>query len=464
MREKILLINPWIHDFSAYDLWIQPLGLLYLAAVLEQNDFGVHYINCLNARYEIKEDGRAHFQKQLLPTPSPLRGIHRIYGRYGISPDNFRNLLKQYERPDVVLVTSGMTYWYPGVQETIREVREIYPAARIFLGGIYATLMPDHARQYSGADVVVSEPSENTIVNLISNRSSRDPYHSLDDYPYPAWDLTEQKQYRILMTSRGCPYRCTFCASDILNEQKFIQRSIHGILVEIEKYYFEDGIRNFVFYDDALLINHKRHLEPLLSELIRRKINAHFHTPNGLNAREVDEGLAELMYQCGFQTIRLSLESVDPEIQKSQANRKITSALFEEAISNLYKAGYTRGDLECYLIMGLPNQTIDPVMKSLEFVSRLGVIARLATFSPIPGTPEAAKARKWVNEDFLQEPLFQNHSCFPLRNAGMNDAELQLIKLECKRNNEKIRKERSLLHRNPPGTLNLEIEKQTDLR
>jgi radical SAM superfamily enzyme YgiQ (UPF0313 family) len=299
--------------------------------------------------------------------------------------------------------------------------------------------MPEHARLTSGADLVVSEQAENKIVSLLTNESSQCSYSTLNDYPYPAWNLTNEKYYRILMTSRGCPYRCTFCASDILNDQKFIQRRIDGICEEIAKYYYEDQIRNFVFYDDALLINHKRHLEPLLAEIIRKKIQASFHTPNGLNAREVDENVADLMYRSGFKTIRLSLESVDSEIQKKQANNKISNRLFETAISNLYKAGYRRGDLECYLIMGLPNQTFTQVRSSLQFVADLGVIARLATFSPIPGTPEAEEARKWMTEDFFCEPLLQNHSCFPMRNTSMTEAELQQIKLECNRNNERIR-------------------------
>lgn len=440
MMRKILLINPWIHDFSAYDLWIQPLGLLYLAGVLQENGFEVQYVNCLNERFEIKQDGRAHFAKQPIPTPPVLQGVRRIYGRYGISPEAFRKQLSEYERPDTVLVTSGMTYWYGGVQETIREVREIFPAARILLGGIYATLMPEHARLKSGADMVVSEQAENIIVPLVSGKVSQHNYSNLNDYPYPAWHLINEKRYRILMTSRGCPYRCTFCASDILNEQKFIQRNVDGVCAEIEKYYYEEQIKHFVFYDDALLINHRRHLEPLLAEIIRRNIQANFHTPNGLNAREVDENVADLMHRSRFRTIRLSLESVDSEIQKKQANNKISNRLFETAVSNLYKAGYRPGDLESYLIMGLPHQTFAQVLSSLQFVADLGVIARLATFSPIPGTPEAEEARKWVTEDFFSEPLLQNHSCFPLKNTSMTEAQLQQIKFECNKNNDRIRK------------------------
>ena len=448
---RVLLVRPWIHDFSTYDLWIQPLGLLYLGGVLAQNGFDLDYLDCLEKRFEYKLDGRAKFAKEIIPTPEPLIGILRHYGRFGVSPDEFHSRLKRFQKPDVILVTSGMTYWYPGVQETIQNLREAYPETKILLGGIYATLMPQHARLHSGADEVVTGECEEQIVDLLRNfrraavpgrqarTEARPPKSELHEYPWPAWHLTGEKRYRVLLTSRGCPYRCTFCASDILNEQKFQQRKAENVFAELEKYYFEDHIEHFVFYDDALLIHHKKHLQPLLEKVIERGIHAKFHTPNGLNAREIDERLAELMHTSGFKTIRLSLESVNPDIQKVQGNNKVTNQLFANAVNNLYRAGYNEGDVECYLIQGLPDQKLQDVRNSLKFVADLGVIARLATFSPIPGTPEAEAARKRIGENFMVEPLLQNHSYFPLKNTGMTEQDLHDFKDVCNSNNERIR-------------------------
>ena len=436
---RVLLVRPWIHDFSAYDLWIQPLGLLYIAAVLEQNGFELHYLDCLANRYDIKEDGRAKFFKQNIPKPEVLSDVPRYYRRFGITLEQFREQTATLPRPDVILVTSGMTYWYSGVQETICELRNYFPDARIILGGIYATLMTAHARQHAGADDVVAGEFEQKIIPFLTDQTSRIPLHSLDDYPLPAWHLTDEHSYRVLMTSRGCPYRCTFCASDILNQQRFTQRQVESVVHEIEHYYFEDGIRHFVFYDDALLINHRKHFNLLLREVIRRDLRLKFHAPNGLNAREVDPELAELMHASGFSTIRLSLESVSPEIQKVQGNSKVNNKMFESAVWNLHRAGYKQGDLECYLIQGLPGQKMNDVIASLEFVADLGVISRLATFSPIPGTPEAEAARHLIGDEFLREPLLQNHSVFPLRNKTMTSEELQQIKLECNFHNEEVR-------------------------
>ncbi len=432
------MVQPWIHDFSAYDLWIQPLGLLYLAGVLEEHGVEIDYIDCLRNRCDIRPDGRAKFAKSDLPVPEVLKGIKRKYSRFGITPEDFRARLTSLAKPDLILVTSGMTYWYPGVQEAICEIRAFFPDVQIILGGIYATLMPEHARRHSGADLVITGQFENGIVEFITGSRGR-TYDSLNDFPYPAWHLTGEQNYRVIMTSRGCPYRCTFCASDLLNAERFSLRTPDAVVKEIESYY-QDNIMNIVFYDDALLIRHKHHLEPILRGLIERKINVSFHTPNGLNAREVDEQLAELMFQASFRTIRLSLESVNPEIQKVQSNNKVTNSLFVNAIQNLYRAGYKPGDIECYLILGLPGQSPKDVRESLAFVHDLGVITRLAVFSPIPGTVEAEAARKIIGDAFLHEPLLQNHSAFPLKDNSMSEDELQSIKLECQSYNESIRK------------------------
>ena len=70
-------------------------------------------------------------------------------------------------------------------------------------------------------------------MQLIASSEQR-IYKSLEEYPYPAWSLTGQTEYRVIMTSRGCPYRCTFCASDILNVERFTVRSVDSVVQEIE--------------------------------------------------------------------------------------------------------------------------------------------------------------------------------------------------------------------------------------
>jgi radical SAM superfamily enzyme YgiQ (UPF0313 family) len=157
MKKNIILINPWIYDFAAYDLWMKPLGLLYIASVLRQNGHHVRFIDCVNFSHTLlklenkvklfprRSSGHGKLPKEIIPKPHPLRNINRNYNRYGITPNIFIEELKSHNRPDLILVTSMMTYWYPGVFDVISIIKHVYPGIPIILGGIYVTLCPEHA-------------------------------------------------------------------------------------------------------------------------------------------------------------------------------------------------------------------------------------------------------------------------------------------------------------------------------
>ena len=122
----ILLINPWIHDFAAYDFWAKPMGLLLIASFLKHHGISVSYIDCLDRFHPNApksspgaRHGRGPYLKTRLPKPAGLEDVPRYFSRYGIKPQWFQTDLRQQRPPDLVLVTSLMTYWYPGVQETI---------------------------------------------------------------------------------------------------------------------------------------------------------------------------------------------------------------------------------------------------------------------------------------------------------------------------------------------------------
>src|SRR5512139_2771799 len=132
---SILLVNPWIHDFSAYDLWVKPLGLLYLGSILRAKEFQVSLLDCVDmhslpGRFtkelpppKKREFGRGHFLKEVIPKPPALKNIPRRFRRYGLPPEIVKNYLTGLPRPGLILVTSLMTYWYPGVAETIAFLR-----------------------------------------------------------------------------------------------------------------------------------------------------------------------------------------------------------------------------------------------------------------------------------------------------------------------------------------------------
>ena len=248
-RPHILLINPDIHDFAAYDYWAKPIGLLMLAARLRQQGYDVSYIDCLD-RFHPKMDsqairqatrarhGRGPYLKTAIANPPGLEHIPRRFSRYGIKTKWLMHDLMALPTVDLILVTSMMTYWYPGVRETIAIVRTRFPNTEILLGGIYATLCAAHARVEVGADEVVTGPGITTIDTLVAGRIGKaappasNIHHHPDAWPRPAYDLQHRLAYIPILTAAGCPYHCTSCASKQLYPG-YRRRSVQGVLEEI---------------------------------------------------------------------------------------------------------------------------------------------------------------------------------------------------------------------------------------
>jgi hypothetical protein len=147
---NVLLVNPPIYDFTAFDFWLRPYGLLRVGGRLRTCELTTF-------DYLVSRDrdafGRGRFDQQLVVKPRPLADIPRHFYRFGRPRGDFLHLLSK-QTFDVVLVQTVMTYWYPGVREVIEDIRQLQPQARIILGGVYATLCPSHARSL-GADQVL---------------------------------------------------------------------------------------------------------------------------------------------------------------------------------------------------------------------------------------------------------------------------------------------------------------------
>ena len=443
MRGRVLLINPWIYDFAAYDLWAAPLGLLTIAAVLRQAGYDVAYLDCLDRHHpallrrlgreaKVNAYGCGKFLKTFLPKPPPLRDVPRRYGRYGLPLDIVDQELAQMPQPDVVLVTSGMTYWYPGAFEAIRQVKARFPGTPVVLGGIYATLCHEHAVAHSGADVVVAGEGERQALGWVARLTGNAPpaderAPTLDDLPYPAYDLLRHLDFVALATSRGCPLRCSYCASHLLHGGGFRQRDPQRVVDEIAHWHGSYGVQDIAFYDDALLVNADRHIRPILDEVGHRGLRLRFHTPNGLHARLIDRALAEAMFAAGFRTLRLSLETADPHRQRETGD-KVTSAELESAIAHLKAAGFSGRDIGVYVLMGLPGQPLQEVVESVGYVHRLGVVADLAFYSPIPGTVEWRRAVAAGHLAADADPLLHNNSIYPILRGQVSERECQQVK------------------------------------
>jgi radical SAM superfamily enzyme YgiQ (UPF0313 family) len=414
----LLLINPWIYDFAAYDFFARPLGLLYLAGWLRALGYGVHFLDCLGPPHaRTGPFGTGRYPKEIIPPPPALKGITRRYGRYGISEAAFRERLNQVPTPAAILVTSLMTYWYPGVAAAIRLARERFPETPVILGGIYATLCPEHAQQHSGADRVVAGPGEDAISAILAEATGYAPpgttvpdLEDLDSRPYPALDLLEQPSFIPILTSRGCPLDCTYCASRQLQPT---YRRRRPLAAAAELIYWQDrlGLSDAAFYDDALLLGASEHLLVLLEELASCKRTFRFHTPNGLHARLITPEVAGGLKRANLSTLRLGVETT--ALGEARLDAKLQAGELEAALAHLIEAGFTPAQIGVYLLIGLPDQAEAEVAASILRVKELGATPILAQYSPIPGTALWPQALACSRFDLTADPLFQNNSLFP---------------------------------------------------
>jgi len=475
----VLVINPWIYDFAAYDFWAKPIGLLTIASILRLHGYQVSYIDCLDRYHpdvshpeKAGRFGKGHYLKTQIPKPEKLYDVPRNYSRYGIPESLVRKTINNSPKPKVVLVTSLMTYWYPGIVAVIELVREMLPEVPVVLGGIYASLCYDHAVQHTGADMVLSGQCEAGLLELLENLTEytctcRFSADELDTYPYPAFDLQSAIPYVPILTGHGCPFRCAYCASWFLSPE-LRRRSPQHVVEEIAYWHEKYSVLDFAFYDDALLIDADRHIIPILEGVLTQGLEVRFHTPNALHIRPLSREVARLMFRSGFKTIRLGLElqqrahstsrsggtaglaseSKNGKLSYSRRfpaascrelqtaffdgrkamDNKVGPGEFEQAVDYLRKAGFKNEAIGTYLLCGLPGHDLAELEASIKMVKACGARPILAQYSPIPHTALWSAAVSASRYDLDSDPIFHNNSIFPCQKEPFSWEQISYLK------------------------------------
>lgn len=431
---RVLLINPWIHDVAAYDLWLKPLGLLVIGAMLRRRGIEAALIDCLDCAQPAqrscrprapvrKSDGSGHFHKAAIACPEALQQFGLPFRRYGITPAALRAAIAAGPRPDAVFVTSMMTYWYSGVAETIAHIRQYLPGVPVFLGGVYATLCPTHARKHSGADRVFTGAFTSGLLEEMGLTAER---CAADGPAMPDCGLLASRDSLPLLTSRGCPNKCPYCASHMLYPG-FEHYDPQSVIEQIRSWHTGMGVRDFALYDDALLVNAPDHFIPLAHAISRLGLPIRLHVPNGLHVRYINEEIAGLLKQAGFVTLRLGFESADSGMQQALGG-KTGNDEFLRAARALLRAGFTREQAGVYILAGLPGQEARQVAASIRFVHETGLRPFVSEYSPIPGTAMWEKAVAASPFPIRDEPLFHNNSLLPCRWQGCTPQDVHLLK------------------------------------
>ncbi|MGC8927540.1 MAG: B12-binding domain-containing radical SAM protein [Myxococcota bacterium] len=432
---KALLVIPSIFDFAAHDMWAAPYGLMVIASSFKRYHIEFDVLDLLGSEYVKKEysDGRRRYKRKIIDFPEALkdRGIKRFFAVYGADMEEMdRRIDSLPPSYKLIVISTTMTYWYYGYKILFNKLKDRFKSSTFAIGGVYTSLLKSHAKSIFEDSYIFPNDRLGEFDRLVSELYNID--FSCFNKPFADWELPDiesfsYRRYIPVLLMRGCPFRCTYCASRSLIdkiESREPLRLADWVIFECEK----SGIKDIALFDDAFLFNHKKNAVPFLKRIIESKKGLRIHASNGLHPRFIDEEMASLMKESGFETIRLSLESADDGTMRITGG-KVKREEYENAIKFLMKSGYKKSQLGTYLICGIPNQSPQEVIDSIRYVDDVGGVAYLAEFSPIPGTELFYEAEKISRFD-LNEPLWQNNTLMSYWNPFFNEDILNEIKAE----------------------------------
>jgi hypothetical protein len=415
MPKTALVVNPWITDFKLYDEWMHPLGLYYLSVLLFQNGYEVLYLDCLSAikPKSYKQDGTGKYEYRLYSKPDIYKSIKRNYKIYGMSQDCFINALLSFPKIDVIFVGSFMTYWILGLAETVLHLKKVFPNTPIVIGGTSAILMPDVLKTKI-SDVYIFSGN---LYNQKDISSSKIPFFcelpalTFNQSLIPFFKLfpLQFKYHGPVISSFGCPFKCSYCASRFIFDH-YVARDNNIIIEEIKFLNKYLNVTNFAFYDDALLYKSDNKIIPLLENIIKNNLKVNFYTPNGMHTKWLSKELLEIMYYAGFSQLRFGYESGNPIYSKDTCSKTSRKEIAIK-IENSLKAGFKSSQIGVYIMAGLYNQKPSDVEKEIKFIASLSVMAKPVFLSPVPKTPIFNVYSKMFPQ-LLFEPLFHNDTFF----------------------------------------------------
>ncbi|MFH1461236.1 MAG: radical SAM protein [Patescibacteria group bacterium] len=413
---KTLLINPYFQAVTKYERVEMPLGLMYIAAVLEENNFPVRIIDASVG------------QKRLLQKDT---------WHYGDTLDELIIKVKK-EQPDIVGIGCFFSMRFPYVLEVAREIKKINKDIIIAIGGIHPTVFTEQIlKDYPFFDYIILGEGEYSFLDLIKVIQSRDLkklqeidglaycqagrilinpktkfIENLDTLPFPArhlvpvedylrdsapvnWGLGANRQFAIL-TSRSCPNKCSFCSMYLIHGARWRARSAENVLEEIELLVNQYQAKELCIEDDNLTLSKQRILD-ICQGMIDRGIKVKWNTPNGVAVRYLDYEILQKMKEAGCVCVNLAIESGDEHMRNTVIGKNLSQEKIYEVVRICKKIGLKANG---YFVLGMPGET----KKSLENTNRIlkdlpfnGLSIFFAT--PFPGT----KLFQWVTDGKMMD-------------------------------------------------------------
>lgn len=445
-KPRVLLIQPPIYDFALYDHFLKPYGLLRIGRWLAEAGWEVRFLNCLDYREPEtlkalgsparRPDGTGKFFRHPAELPADIKAIPRQYSRYGILPEVMDREIAGWH-PHLALVTSGMTYWYPGVREAVRAVRKTYPDVPVAVGGTYASLMEDHCRAQTGAHGVFPGEAWDKMRDFLAEfrlpaPPVPEPETRAAGGPVPLAVPDLWSDAGVIRLNQGCPLSCDYCACRAVSGP-FRRGDPEAAWRWVEELHKTAGTVNFAFYDDALLHQKEEIFLPFLERVLSSGLELNFYTPNGLHLNYLDRQIAEMMFRAGFREIRLGFESSSEEFHRTH-DGKWGGDDFSRAFRELAAAGFRGDQIRAYVLAGLPGQEAAQVEESIRFARARGIRISIAEFSPVPGSPLWEDCVKTSELPLAEEPLYHNNCFFPMEWERFRREDLARLKGLCRQN------------------------------
>jgi len=399
--KRVLLINP--PDTRPPDMLadkvrigvVAPLGLAYIAAVLEEKGIEVKILDCVIGLHGgvTYPDGEV---------------------RYGLTDSEIREAIAVYE-PDMVGVSCLFSNKAFDAHNVCRIAKQVNPDIITVMGGTHPTAMPMETLEDENVDCAFAGEGE-ALFNAIDWLS--DKRHGfvddLDSLPFPARHLLNMPKYlnsesphsglkqtpmATISTSRGCPLRCEFCAIRGTFGDKYRVRSPGNVLAEITHLVDTYHIKELHFEDDNFTADKKRAMV-ILQGIINREYNLSLNSPSGLSILAMDEELIDKMKEAGYYSLSFAIESGSLEVLKLMRKR-----IDLQKAKRLVKYARSIGlKTKVFFILGYPGETKDTMKQTIDYAGNLG--ADWCLFfpdTPLPGTDmeKRVRANGWMADPNL---------------------------------------------------------------
>jgi len=414
-RFNILLIQPPIRDFYLTAKRTIPYGLASIAAGLIEAGFSVQILDAL-----------ATPKSRVVDLPQEMSYLRPFYGRpdqspfalfhhfkhFGYSFDTIGQRVKKAQ-PFLVGISSLFSAYTNEAVQSAQIVKVYHPNCKIVVGGHHATAMPEQVMESSAVDFVLRGEGEISMARFakaLRNETGYDEIPGLvyrkpdgslhvgetvsvrnpDDLPLPATQLIDQRYYSrnkkagtVVVASRGCPLKCTYCSIGASSPFSYRQRSVAPVIREIEIAVNQYNVGFIDFEDENLSLNRNWFLK-LLDEIAQRFAGKQpeLRAMNGLLPSSLDEQVIAAMQAAGFRTLNLSLGTT-AKAQLKRFQRPDVRHAFEHALDLALTY-----DLQAvgYIIVAAPFQKAADSLKDLLYLAERRVLVGTSVFYPSPGS------------------------------------------------------------------------------